>query len=154
MNNCDDDVRRTLKNLPDGLVGTYQSCLERIERAENKDHYNIVMKAFRWVNEAKRPLTSRELREIVSFQGDDMFLQEGMILNCCVTQYCANLLIIDAVQNVRFAHSSVKQFLSSPEALGDKFTAYHLSSDDELSCGDFCLAYLYGFFARKQVTIR
>lgn len=150
LSKCDADIEDLLDDLPSGLEDTYRWCLKRIEVNEDRA---IAIEAFRWVSQANRPLTSRQLREIVSFPADGTFLQESMVLNSCVTQYCANLLVVDAMGRVCFTHRSVRQLLSDSVKLGDQYGEYFLSDDDP-ECGRLCLRYLSELQSRQQLVVR
>lgn len=151
LSKCDADIQKLLENLPSGLIDTYKSCLRRIESNEDQD---IASTAFCWVAQAKQPLNSRQLREIASFRFDGKYLEESMVMNLCVTQYCANLLVIDNLGHVCFTHHSVLQLLSDTTKLGDGLDKYSLNPTDDSVCGKLCLEYLGHLQTRQQVAVR
>lgn len=101
------------------------------------------MRVLKWVSFAARPLHIEELKEAVAFDISDTAWdpakvpQQDFIIGCC-----ANLVVLDPTDYcVRFAHSSVKQFLS--KLRGEFAPTYPISEDKgELECGEFSVAYL------------
>lgn len=63
--------------------------------------------------------------------------REDFVIGCC-----ANLVVADPTDNcVRFAHSSVKQYLDRDR--GSCIKGYPISIEQgEFECGEFCVAYL------------
>ncbi|KAL8992388.1 MAG: hypothetical protein Q9169_007138 [Polycauliona sp. 2 TL-2023] len=59
-------VREVLKNLPDGLVETYERISGKILRDNIKR--DLVRKIFRWMVCARRPLEVEEIREAAGFE--------------------------------------------------------------------------------------
>ncbi len=56
---------------------------------------------------------------------------------------CANLVILNAKDGcVRFAHSSVKQYLEKNQSDED-FSYFISSAQDDINCDDYCVAYLF-----------
>ena len=62
-------IRETLRNLPDGLVETYERILTKIGR--NAVRSNIARKVFVWTVCAQRPMKTEEVREAVAFELSD-----------------------------------------------------------------------------------
>ena len=62
-------IRETLRNLPDGLVGTYQRIFCKIEK--NLMRSLIARKLITWIACAQRPMTIEEAREAVAFEPSD-----------------------------------------------------------------------------------
>ena len=58
-------IQETLKNLPDGLIETYQRILTKI--TQNDLTANLVQKIFIWVACAQRPMTIAEIKEAAAF---------------------------------------------------------------------------------------
>lgn len=61
-------IRRTLRNLPNGLIETYERILKKIRRDTIKRDF--VQKIFMWLICARRPLGIEELREAAGFEPD------------------------------------------------------------------------------------
>lgn len=101
------------------------------------------MKVLKWVSFSARPLHIEELKEAVAFDvldtawDPERVPQKDFIIGCC-----ANLLVLDPTDHcVRFAHSSVKQYLTKHREVF--LPAYPVSEDQgDLECGEFCIAYL------------
>ncbi|KAL2832103.1 hypothetical protein BDW59DRAFT_181441 [Aspergillus cavernicola] len=138
----DAEIRSALDTLPKGLEETYGRCINRLTL---KDTY--ALKVLRWVSFAISPLHIEELREAVTFGLEDTewnaekMPQKDVLIGCC-----ANLVIIDHTDNcVRFAHSSVKQYLE--KNLGNKGQPNHsleypTAEQGNLECGELCVTYL------------
>uniref|UniRef100_A0A093VRU7 Ankyrin repeat and KH domain-containing protein mask n=2 Tax=Talaromyces marneffei PM1 TaxID=1077442 RepID=A0A093VRU7_TALMA len=134
----DAEIRLALSQLPKDLEETYQYCIQRINLQDNR-----TVKVLKWVRFAARPLHIEELKEAVAFDildsawNPERIPQQDFIIGCC-----ANLVILDPMDHcVRFAHSSVKQYLTKHR--GEFLPNYPISEDHgELECGEFCIAYL------------
>ncbi|KAH8797864.1 hypothetical protein F5884DRAFT_864219 [Xylogone sp. PMI_703] len=134
----DAEIRSALSKLPKGLEETYFRCAERIDLQDSR-----TLKVLKWVSYATRPLHIEELREAIAFDLQDSewdskkFPQTDFVIGCC-----ANLVVVDPTDNcIRFAHSSVKQFLEKDPQ--NCIPRYPISTvQGELECGEFCIAYL------------
>lgn len=62
-------IRETLKNLPDGLIETYQRIMTKI--AQNDLTIDIARKMFLWIACAKRPMRIEEVKEAAAFDLSD-----------------------------------------------------------------------------------
>jgi ankyrin repeat protein len=101
------------------------------------------VKVLRWVSFAVRPLHIEELKEAVAFNildtawSPERIPQKDFIIGCC-----ANLVVLDPTDHcVRFAHSSVRQYLSKHrEGFLQTFPISEVRG--QLECGEFCIAYL------------
>lgn len=134
----DTEIRLALSHLPKDLEKTYQYCVQRINFRDNR-----AIKVLKWVSFAARPLHIEELKEAVAFDildtswNPEKIPQQSYIIGCC-----ANLVVLDPTDHcVRFAHSSVKQYLTK---LRERpVLIYPISENQgELECGEFCVAYL------------
>jgi ankyrin repeat protein len=127
-----------LSQLPKGLEETYFRCIKRIAFSET-----CALKVLKWVSFATYPLHIEELREAVAFDIEDdswdaaKIPRAEFIIGCC-----ANLVVVDPTDNcVRFAHSSVRQFLDSNRE--NYILGYPQSAEEgQLECGELCIAYL------------
>ncbi|KAF3397352.1 hypothetical protein DPV78_007813 [Talaromyces pinophilus] len=135
----DAEIRLALSQLPKDLEETYQYCVQRINLQDNR-----TVKILKWVSFAAKPLHIEELKEAVAFDildtawDPEKVPQPDFIIGCC-----ANLVVLDPTDYcVRFAHSSVKQYLTKRR---DVYLLpwYPFSEDQgQLECGEFCVAYL------------
>lgn len=138
----DAEIRHALTALPKNIEETYKRCVCRIDFQDD-----WALKVLKWVSFAKRPLHIEELREAVAFRSTDTKWdadkkpQRDFIVGCC-----ANLIVLDPIDNcVRFAHSSVKQYL---EEDGKKMPeersvpGYSTEESGDLECGEYCITYL------------
>jgi Ankyrin repeats (3 copies)/Ankyrin repeat len=127
-----------LRQLPKDLEETYQYCVQRITLQDSR-----ALKVLKWVSFASRPLHIEELKEAVAFDildtawDHERVPQKDFIIGCC-----ANLVVLDPTDHcVRFAHSSVKQYLKKHRKVF--VPTYPISEEQgELECGEFCVAYL------------
>lgn len=127
-----------MSQLPKDLEETYQYCVQRINLQDNR-----TVKILKWVSFAARPLHIEELKEAVAFDildtewNPEKVPQRDFIISCC-----ANLVVLNPTDYcVRFAHSSVKQYLTKRR---DGFLPMYPLSEDQgqLECGEFCVVYL------------
>lgn len=139
---ADAEIRNALTALPKNIEETYKRCVCRIDFQDD-----WALKVLKWVSFAKRPLHIEELREAVAFRSTDTKWdadkkpQRDFIVGCC-----ANLIVLDPIDNcVRFAHSSVKQYL---EEDGKRIfeersvPGYSTEESGDLECGEYCITYL------------
>jgi FOG: Ankyrin repeat len=138
----DAEIRSALAALPKGLEETYGRCVERINFQDSR-----VLKVLKWVSFATSPLHIEELREVVAFDlGDTAWNAEKIPRKEFVIGCCANLVVVDSTDNcVRFAHSSVKQYLENDQERSVQersIPGYPTTAQGELECGEFCVAYL------------
>ncbi|PON28229.1 hypothetical protein TGAM01_v202723 [Trichoderma gamsii] len=138
----DADIRCALTKLPRTIEQIYEHCVGRINFQDG-----WALKVLKWVSFAKRPLHIEELREAVAFQSTDTKWnankkpQRDFIIGCC-----ANLVVLDPVDNcVRFAHSSVKQYLEEDRKRVREemlVSGYPAEGNGDLECGEYCVTYL------------
>ena len=62
-------IRETLRNLPDGMVETYERILTKI--GQNTMKSNVARKIFLWTACARRPMKIEEVKEAVAFEPSD-----------------------------------------------------------------------------------
>ncbi|GIJ81640.1 hypothetical protein Asppvi_000139 [Aspergillus pseudoviridinutans] len=134
----DTEIRSALRALPKDLEETYHRCVGRINFQDPR-----VLRALSWVRFAARPLHIEELREAVAFNLCDMSWDQGKIpRGDFVISCCANLLVLDPMDScVRFAHSSVNQYLDNHRRMIVPGFPQSPEQGDR-DCGDFCVTYL------------
>jgi len=140
-NDClnDEGIVKALNDLPKDLNATYQRCLQRIPEIT----CHMAPRVLTWVCCAVRPLHVSELQEAVAFDLQDhkwsslKVPSSSLVVGCC-----ANLVTLDANdQCVRFAHPSVKKFLTDVEqGVPPEYFVEH--STAQLECGEYCVNYL------------
>ncbi|KAK2593037.1 hypothetical protein QQS21_009245 [Conoideocrella luteorostrata] len=138
----DAEIRSALATLPETLEETYGRCVDRINFSDGR-----ALKVLKWVSFATRPLHVDELREAVAFDlGDTEWKAEKIPQKNVVIGCCANLIVLDLADNcVRFAHSSVKQYLEKvrERTVQEKcIPSYPRTKQGDQECGEFCIAYL------------
>ncbi|KAE8384965.1 hypothetical protein BDV23DRAFT_176621 [Aspergillus alliaceus] len=136
----DAEIRSALATLPKGLEETYSRCIVRIQE-------RCAIKVLKWVSFATRPLHIEELKEAVAFDLEDtQWDAEKMTQKDTLIACCANLVVADRADScVRFAHSSVKQYLDKYRGgnIQEKhIPEYPVPEQGNRECGEFCVAYL------------
>ncbi|KAI0289213.1 hypothetical protein BC826DRAFT_957470 [Russula brevipes] len=143
-------IRKTLKDLPATLDGTYERTLEEIPK-EKKQHAH---RLFQCLVAARRPLRVEELAEIFAIEFDtDSALKlrenwrpenpEEAVLSACSTLIA---VIEDGDSKiVQFSHFSVKEFLTSDRLRTSEF-------------GNICHYFIpldvaHGILARACITV-
>ncbi|OOQ87883.1 hypothetical protein PEBR_15031 [Penicillium brasilianum] len=146
----DAEIRFALASLPKGLEDTYGRCMERIDRKDGR-----VLKVLKWVSFATSPLHIEELREAIAFDLEDTawnlekIPRKEFVIGCC-----ANLVVLDSTDDcVRFAHSSVKQYLEKYRER-NTIQGYPTRAQGVLECGEFCVTYLSFSDFSLQLSIR
>ena len=107
------DVRHSLKALPDTLKDAYGEIYKRILDQKGSAP-RLALGAFRWIRCSYEPLCSETLLDAITVEiGDDGgFSCEENITIDILLKICQNLLIFDKQLNVfRFAHLSVDEYL-------------------------------------------
>lgn len=146
----DAEIRFALAMLPEGLEDTYGHCLERINNTDNR-----AFKVLKWVSFATSPLHIEELREAIAFDPQDTaWNAENIPRKEFVIGCCANLVVVDPTDNrVRFAHSSVKQYLEKVRGK-NIIQDYPTPAQGVLECGELCVAYLSFSDFNLQISTR
>ena len=133
----EESFRRCLRNLPKGLIATYQRILEKLAQKPERQQI-LTRNILKWILCARRPLMLEELREAVSIEPGSLSLDRSKIpaetdgnrfLHCCenLVQYCHD----DG--EITITHHSVAQFLE------EYVVTRRLS---EIFVGDMCTTYL------------
>ncbi|KAE8160965.1 hypothetical protein BDV40DRAFT_313437 [Aspergillus tamarii] len=136
----DAEIRSALATLPKGLEETYGRCIGRIQE-------RCAIKALKWVSFATRPLHIEELREAVAIDLEDtQWSAEEMTQKDTLIACCENLVVADRADGcVRFAHSSVKQYLDKCRGgnVQEKLIPeYPTPEQGDRECGELCVTYL------------
>jgi ankyrin repeat protein len=143
----DNEVKETLKCLPDGLHNVYKRALQRIQQQPIQKR-NLAWKVLMWTVHAKTPLTLDQIIEAVAIERGITHIDRGNTITdkSLVTAVCADLIMVDQTQTqrVQAVHSSVKEFFASIT-----FAPDHLAPDTILSASaastqlaEACLSYL------------
>ena len=135
-------IRQTLRDLPTGLVQTYERILQKISKVPLPKQ-EIALRAFKWMVCSRRPMRAEELQEAVAFDGSDHSWDRDKIPdNDLMIETCRGLLVRDKEDGaVRFAHYTVQQYLLSAPAIGTRFQISP-RSEAEAFVGEICLTYL------------
>ncbi|KAJ6157411.1 hypothetical protein N7470_005003 [Penicillium chermesinum] len=108
---CDEDIRRSINDLPKDLTEVFNRALWRIVAQNNTE---IASRCFLWVAAAKRPLSINELKETILIEiGQEHSKPERWpngIHKIC--SWCENPVQVDEeTRIVQFPHRAVRQFL-------------------------------------------
>ncbi|KAL8655330.1 MAG: hypothetical protein Q9226_003086 [Calogaya cf. arnoldii] len=147
-------IRKTLQNLPDGLVETYDRVLKKIWRDTIKR--DMVRKAFMWMGCARRPLRIEELREAAGFETNQKSWDSDMLPDADrMIEACKGLVVWDREDGiVRFAHHTVRQFLISGPTGTQESNLRCNNIEAELYVGEMCLTYLLFSDFENQIQVR
>ncbi|KAK0100798.1 hypothetical protein ONS95_007246 [Cadophora gregata] len=137
----DEAIKETLRDLPKDLTETYDRLLSRIEGSQRRE---LVIRMFRWITCARRPLIVDELCEGIAFGIDDTKWDINKIPTDFVRliRACNHLVIInDETKTVQFAHYTVQQYILDNQAAKDMF--FHFTDPEgQEALGETCVAYL------------
>jgi hypothetical protein len=73
-------IRKALKTLPEGLHGTYDEVMRRIE-SQNDDDKQLVKQVLCWIFHALRPLILGKLQHALAVEPGELELDEGNIID-------------------------------------------------------------------------
>ena len=120
-----DDVRDSLKVLPETLTDAYDEIYNRILKQKGSAP-RLALNAFRWIQCSYEPLQSETLLDavMVEIDGSRAFSRKCNALRVTdLLKACQNLLIFDEHLNVfRFAHLSVEEYLETQQPTVDSDT--------------------------------
>ncbi|KAL9013111.1 MAG: hypothetical protein Q9173_002171 [Seirophora scorigena] len=147
-------IRRTLRNLPNGLIETYERILKKIWRDTIKRE--MVRKIFMWMVCAQRPLGIEEVREAAGFEPQQKSWDSDMLPDAdLMTEACKGLVLCDRQDGiVRFAHHTVQQFLLSDHDRTQECNLRCTEHEAQLFVGEMCLTYLLFSDFETQVQVR
>lgn len=151
-------IRQTLRDLPIGLVQTYERILLKISKS-SLPKQEIALRAFKWTVCSRRPMKADELQEAVAFDSLDSFWDRDKIPDeDLMIETCRGLLVRDEEDTtVRFAHHTVQQYvLSAPEISTQEGSRFLVPtrSEAEAFVGQVCVTYLCFSDFETQVTLR
>ena len=93
-------VRAALENLPEGMDGTYDEAMERVERQDDS-RKELAKRVLSWITYAVRPLSVKELQHALAVMPDTTKLDPDDITDDeILTSVCAGLVVIDEERNV------------------------------------------------------
>ncbi|KAH0533973.1 hypothetical protein FGG08_007420 [Glutinoglossum americanum] len=142
----DNEIRETLKCLPDSLHNMYKRALQKI-RGQPIQKRNLAWKVLMRIAHAKKQLTLHQVVEAVAIEKGIIHIGRRYTITdkSSITAVCADLVMVDQARRVQAVHSSVKEFLAS-----EVFGPAHLAPDVTLSAGaasiklaEACLLYLF-----------
>jgi Ankyrin repeats (3 copies)/Ankyrin repeats (many copies) len=134
-----------LKRLPKTLYETYDRILANIPR----EHYKEVYATLQWLAFSARPMSLQEVAEAVVIEPgvftlgpDDRLYQPEEIL-----RICSSLVgISESGQELRLAHYSVKEYITSKEIQDGPLSRFSVSQvSANCLLGKVCLTYLLSF---------
>ncbi|KAL8810216.1 MAG: hypothetical protein Q9200_002759 [Gallowayella weberi] len=147
-------IRKTLRNLPVGLVETYERISRRIWRDVIKR--DLARRIFMWIICARRPLGIEELREAAGFEHGQKSWDSDLLPHADrMIQACKGLVIWDRDDDiVRFAQHTVRQFLVSEDFSSQEPTMKCTERESESYVGEICLSYLCFSDFETQIQVR
>ena len=147
-------IRQTLRDLPIGLVQTYERILLKISKVPLPKQ-EVALRAFKWMVCSRRPLRTEELQEAVAFDGFDHSWDGDKIPDKdLMIETCRGLLVRDNEDGaVHFAHYTVQQYLLSAPMIGSCLQIAP-RSEAEAFVGEVCLTYLSFSDFETQVALR
>jgi hypothetical protein len=93
-------VRAALENLPEGMDGTYDEAMERVEQQDDR-RKQLARRVLSWITYAVRPLSVKELQHALAVMPDTTKLDPDDITDDeILTSICAGLVVIDEERNV------------------------------------------------------
>jgi ankyrin repeat protein len=141
----DEEIHTALHSLPSGLEKVYQRCFELIGR-QSPSQKDLARKVLMWTLYTKASLHLFQLLDALAVIPGTFGTDENNRINdaSMIVSVCAGLITVDKYMTVRFTHSSVRDFLISPEVqqsqvLGDMVIP-KLPAGFQI--GQVCLSYL------------
>ncbi|KAJ7693718.1 ankyrin repeat domain-containing protein [Mycena olivaceomarginata] len=105
-------VRQALQKLPKDLDATYENVMTRIN-AQGEEDRKIARSTLTWVVNARRPLTSLELREALAIEPETRELDNDNMTGIgIILSVCAGLVIVEEHSSlVRLVHFTAQSYL-------------------------------------------
>jgi len=128
-------VRQALKTLPEELDAVYDDILQRID-GQIPEQAKLARRVLMWMVYAKRSLTMIELQCAVTFETNDMPLDENDLYGPeSLVAACCGLVTLEETTNiVRFTHYTVQEHFDRGRS--------KIFPDAETEIAEVCLAYL------------
>ncbi|KAF8424851.1 ankyrin repeat-containing domain protein [Tirmania nivea] len=150
-------IKKTLGYLPEDMDATYERIINMINK-KPRAHRELARKVLMWIAFAQRPLGINELTTAAAMdQRYGALLQEHAIVHVepnellsrrptpeTILAACANLIMIDTENFVRFVHFSVQEFLlggRSPVVAGLKLEQEAAHAEMALDCISFLMLF-------------
>ena len=150
-------IRKSLEELPSGLVETYSRIMERLEKRRRK-FLPTTERVFKWIICARRPLSLEELKEAIAFEPGDKSWEASKIVTDpsgqSIVQACGHLITIDDDDDtVRLVHRTVQQyFIEGDDCPPHRFQFQRRNAEHYL--GEVCVTYLSFSDFETQITRR
>ena len=129
--NTDHDILSSLEHLPKGLPATFRRIIQRLNKSVLAKP-DLAETIFEIIAAARRPVTLNELGSAISVTPGDTRWDDSNTVNDvpkCL-QCCGTLIVIDEeLSTVHFAHSSVKQYITS-EPSDLNISDYHINQTE------------------------
>lgn len=156
------EIRKVLQDLPVGLDATYDRILQNIDAR----FQNQVMNSLKWLAFSKETLNDKEVSDVFIIHPDNDVVfdeTERLFSSTDVLKYFSGLIITQATSHtvftsestyeetyfeVRLAHFSIKEYLTSRRIVGNPTSDFSFTEvDAHLYIAKSCLAYLKHFTA-------
>jgi WD40 repeat protein len=122
----EEEVRRTLNDIPDDMTSFYQRIETAMINGPGKANTVVARSLLQWAVCSRRPLKLEELRGA---------LPNILDLRRTINDVCSPLLAVDATGTVGLIHQTAREYLTSSSASG-------LHIDRSYAHGELCLATL------------
>ncbi|KAJ5153807.1 uncharacterized protein N7500_009246, partial [Penicillium coprophilum] len=147
--NCDHDILKALKHLPQGLAEFYNQKLRRVQEGRTAGQ---AMKILQYCGVLKRPLTVMEYREVLSLSLKQKFFDRGKLPNNMdrIINGCCGLIFVDEEEEtIHYVHPSVKERLFTTNG---PHTAQFDTASVEQQLGFLSMTYLDFTNFKRQLT--
>ena len=160
-----DALRKTLNALPKTLNDTYERILSNLDEEYEED----ALKVFQWLCFSTRPMRLDEMVEVLAISECRFMPEQRLPEPCDILKICSTLVSVTAAvkrnpttteltktQELRLAHFSVKEYLTSDGRLGKPaMHRYHITpSSAHFSITKDCLTYLHFFKSSTILTAK
>jgi ankyrin repeat protein len=135
------EIRKALENLPQGLDESYRDALKRIE-SQNHDDCQRAKRTIYWTSHVLRPLAVTEMQSALAVVPKTKRLDHGDIIHHDILlSICAGLIVIDSESNhFRLVHYTAQKYFEGVRA--------ELFPDAQADIAGTCITYLsYDVFA-------
>jgi ankyrin repeat protein len=105
------DVERALKELPEGLAGTYDQILQRIND-QGEDDAALALEVLSWLTYVQQPITALTLQHALAIRPQDVdFDEDALIHEETLLEVCSGLVVIDPQSTIiHFVHYTTQEF--------------------------------------------